>query len=872
VTETTQSGADSPFPARSLSTGEWEAAVHFLREALVAADACNIILYANEAAEKLLGWDPGELTGQPLTVMMPTRFHVRHLEGFSRVVDTGVESVIGRPLRVPARRRDGEELHVELLLSRVTVAESPLFIGLLRDVGGRIELEGPAELSDLLVHVFAEASSLTEALPRLVSAIGVSLGWDAVQLWLVDDELQVLRRRAWWNRDAPTRPDVEDQLVAKGEGLVGSVWEEQVSRWSPGTGELTGSGRTFALPVTAEGRFFGVIELQASEPRDPEQVTGPLLALSQGLGTFIERRAKEDERRWLLEVEKSAREAAEESAARDALLAEASALLAETADIEMTLGLVADAAVPTVGSWCIIHLLDGEVPRVVAAAHRDSRMVDLLRRAHERYPVDMDAAGGVGYVLRTGETVRHGVVTEATLGLIARDEAHLDMLRSLSFGAVASFPLSARGRQLGALTVGTGTGDELSDSAATTAAELGHRLAVAIDNHQLHSRLQVAYDELEYQAALLRIQSDAASEGQLIVSPTGEMVSFNRRFAEIWGFPADIIDGRSDEQALQAAAAQVSDPVEFLRRCQELYDRREPGSDRILLQGGRVLDRTGAPLFADTSYLGYAWFFRDVTAQTRFADALSEAGEQSAALARTLQRSLLPPELPEVPGVELAARYHPAGGGVDVGGDFYDVFSTIRGVWGLAIGDVCGKGSEAASMTAFVRYTVRAAAVQARSPAKALKRLNEAMLRHVEQGGPDRFASVGYATLRPGDGSAILTVANGGHPLPFLIRAGAGVGTIGRPGTLLGVLPEVEISDVQIHLRSGDTVVFLTDGVLEARDPAGCHLSDQGVAEVLAGVAGGTAAEVAAAVEQAALAHVQGGVRDDIAVLAFRIL
>ena len=139
-----------------------------------------------------------------------------------------------------------------------------------------------------------------------------------------------------------------------------------------------------------------------------------------------------------------------------------------------------------------------------------------------------------------------------------------------------------------------------------------------------------------------------------------------------------------------------------------------------------------------------------------------------AAIAQTLQQSLLPPELPEIPGIEIAAHYRPAGEGIEVGGDFYDVFSTGEHEWFAVMGDVCGKGAQAAAVTAMVRYTIRAAVMRNRSPAGILRWLNAAMLR--QRAG--RFVTIAIARLElDDDGTVLATVSSGGHPLPRILRS-----------------------------------------------------------------------------------------------------
>jgi PAS domain S-box-containing protein len=258
--------------------------------------------------------------------------------------------------------------------------------------------------------------------------------------------------------------------------------------------------------------------------------------------------------------------------------------------------------------------------------------------------------------------------------------------------------------------------------------------------------------------------------------------------------------------------------------------------------------------------------FEDLGARAALALDNARLYQERDRIARTLQRALLPAELPDVPGVELAGRYVAAGTGNEVGGDFYDCFATGGGDWALVIGDVCGKGAEAAAMTGLARYTLRAAAQRTHSPRAVLGELNQALLR---QQLDYRFCTVLYASLTPREGRATAVVASGGHPLPLLLRAGGTVETAGAPGTLLGILDTPEISEQTVELAPGDALVLFTDGVSEATEADRVRGPGR-LAELLAGCAGAGAAAIAEAVERDAL-EVQGGhARDDVAVLVVR--
>ena len=187
------------------------------------------------------------------------------------------------------------------------------------------------------------------------------------------------------------------------------------------------------------------------------------------------------------------------------------------------------------------------------------------------------------------------------------------------------------------------------------------------------------------------------------------------------------------------------------------------------------------------------------------------------AIAQTLQRSLLPPELPEIPGVETAALYRPAGEGNEVGGDFYDLFSTGEREWFAVIGDVCGKGAEAATVTALARYTIRAAVMRHRSPAGILRWLNAAMLR--QRAG--RFVTLACARLRARRGRGRRVDRRLRRPPapagPARDRAGRGAR---RPRARCSACcAEVELADRSARLAPGDALVLYTDGLTEASAP-----------------------------------------------------
>jgi PAS domain S-box-containing protein len=237
-------------------------------------------------------------------------------------------------------------------------------------------------------------------------------------------------------------------------------------------------------------------------------------------------------------------------------------------------------------------------------------------------------------------------------------------------------------------------------------------------------------------------------------------------------------------------------------------------------------------------------------------------------VATRLQESLLPPALPEISGLEVEGRYRWAGEGNEVGGDFYDVFDTGDGSWALTIGDVCGKGVEAAVVTSLARHTLRAVALQERKPSSILSRLNQAVM---QQRSDHIFCTVCYVRLKPHESGARLTVCVAGHPLPLVLRSDGSVEAAGSPGALLGIFNDPELTDCAVDLHHGDALVLFTDGVLEERREGGEIFGRDRLESVLRSCRGEDAKGIAEAIERALVGFSPEATRDDVALLVAKV-
>jgi sigma-B regulation protein RsbU (phosphoserine phosphatase) len=233
-------------------------------------------------------------------------------------------------------------------------------------------------------------------------------------------------------------------------------------------------------------------------------------------------------------------------------------------------------------------------------------------------------------------------------------------------------------------------------------------------------------------------------------------------------------------------------------------------------------------------------------------------------IARTLQRTLLPPELPVVPGVELAA-YHQVGSTDEVSGDFYDVFARSDGNWAITVGDVSGKGAEAAALTALVRYTLRGAALRSAAPGAVLAEVSAAVELDQREAFEPKHCTAVLAFIARTDEYLDLTLTNGGHPPAFLVRPGEAE-PVGSPGPILGWMVDHFYDETRVRLYPGEVLVFYTDGVTDARRH-GDLLGQAGLRQALA-EAGSNTAEAAVAAVRRLIAELDQPSPDDIAVVA----
>jgi len=599
------------------------------------------------------------------------------------------------------------------------------------------------------------------------------------------------------------------------------------------------------------------------------------------------------------------------------LLVDCSALLGSSLDFGLNLTALAELAVPFLGDICFIDISDdnGGLHRM-AAAHADPEKQALIDELGRQYPPDPRGPHPAVEALRSGATFYLSEVTDDVVRALARDDNHYRIVTELGFRSFMCVPLIARGRTLGAVTVISCNPDRRhSADDVEVLTEVARRAAVALDNARLYDDQQRARAIAESAAdRLLQLQTLATALSRAVsVDEVAKVIgaiamphlgSFTRG---VWlvneaAGTLELVSGLD----LRGIESYTAIPTDSSLPAAEVVRTRAPVLVRTLAErderfpdlrsiAGAPASFAAVPLVAEERTLGvFVIGFEDEHAledgEVRFLTAVADQCAQALArgllydrerlerdraerdrrriqaLNRALQTSLLPPVLPEIPGVELEARYQPALAGLEVGGDFYDVFDT-GGDWAIVIGDVCGKGPEAAAVTAVARWTIRSVAMDIRQPTQVLRKVNEALL---HQQLDDRFCTIAYARVVPTSQGVRVSICRGGHPPPLVVRAEGGIEIFGTAGSLIGILPEVRLWEETTQLHTGDALVFYTDGVTEARRGR-AQFGEERLLETLDTCHGQSAAEIADCIEHAVLEFAGTDPSDDIAIVVLRV-
>ena len=854
------------------------------------------IVYANDAAARVMGFgDSAEIQATPLPEVMD-RFEILADDDSPLPVDQLPSQIALKGKEAPEmilrfRRRGTHEDRWSIVQARPVfddVGGVRLVINVFRDITAikraemdRIDLlHAEREARQMAEHAvdrvmrlqaitgaLAEAITTDDVVHATITAGLAALEADAGSIAIADNEENVLRivhssgypeevverfRVLPLDSDMPLVAAFRDQAV-----MTIASQAERAERYPSLASVQTRYVSLAAVPMVVEGRAIGAFGLSFAEPKEfSEEDRAFMLAVAQQCGLALERAR-------LYELERDAREESEAARERMAFLARASSELSQSLDYKKTLSNVARLMVPRMADWVGVDIVDddGEVQQV-AVAHIDPAKVEFAHEMRKRYPPDLESSTGIGEILRTGESLFMPEIHQDLIEASAQDEEHLELIRNLQIRSAMAVPLQARGRTFGALSfVAAESGRVYTEEDLVMAEEVGRRAGFAIDNAKLFESTQSTERRL---SQLVQNLDAILWEAE----PSMRCFTFvSKRAADILGYP---VERWMDELDFWTSMVHPEDrePVMEYRRMSTQAGEDHTVEYRMVTPQGREIwlrDIAHVVRDSDGHVNGLRGLMVDITEQKMVERLLSESRERFAHVARTLQSSLLPPELPAIPGFELAARYRAAGQGNEVGGDFYDAFQTEEGKWALALGDVMGKGPKAAALTGLARHTLRALATDGRGPSEVLRRLNDAILKQDET--TTQFATVILAFVSREGSSGKVIVSSGGHHLPLLLSADGTVDKVGAPGMVLGVFPEPDLEDVEVTLNPGDSIVFYTDGVIEEGEGTNTF-GEANLAAVVAGAAGKSPSEIAEAIETAVVDWTPDDPRDDIAILA----
>jgi serine phosphatase RsbU (regulator of sigma subunit) len=564
------------------------------------------------------------------------------------------------------------------------------------------------------------------------------------------------------------------------------------------------------------------------------------------------------------------------------------------------------------GSTATVHVLSDAGDELVVAGSAGVP-ADLVEERYGRIPLGSSLP--VAEVLRTGAPVVIGSVAERRVQYPDLDPRELQI-----DPAFVVVPLiDAQGRPFGALAVGFPTDTVVGESELGFIQDVAAQCALALDR----ARMAAAAERAQEHFGFLDDVSAKLSSSLMIDTTLGQLAGLTVPRIADWCV-VRLLASAANPRLLVGAAhvdpGQVGPLTRLAHRLpRELARLGELGTalatGRPLIRGSRggdmlralfddpadraALDVVGVdgvaifPLQARGRLLGALGFgnrpgrsFDD--AQIELAKAVANRAavivdnarlfHEQSGVARALQDSLLPGSLPDIPGIELGARYRAAGQGLDVGGDFYDAFQADANWWIVAVGDVCGHGVEAAATTGLVRHTIRSAAMSGVMPSAVLTHLNEMLLRAARERDDldddhlpvsPRFCTVLVGAVQPNDRGVDIILCSGGHPLPLVRRAAGGVEPVGVPGTLLGVTDELMLADSVVHLDPGEAMVCYTDGLLDRRSGRRTF-GEEGIVKAMYQGKGLSAGDLAQAIEAEAVAFVDDDPSDDMAVLTLR--
>lgn len=816
--------------------------------------------FVSREAEDLLGYPVEDWLGDPS--FLEKHIHPRDREAVIAALEKLSARREGHDLVYRMVREDGKPVWLSHVAEVVTdpSTDAIKLRGRMVDVTRQKDAERRLAAVHAASRALMEVDSLDEAGHRVLEGICTNLEWKIGALWVLDVEDRSLRCAAIWHGvNGGMEEFIEETLrglMKEGIGLPGRVWQSGRPLWvsdvlmddkftraaAARAADLHGA---FAVPIRSSHDFLGVMEFFNDEIEQPDE---ELLRLMDSVGGQVGQRI----------IRLRTEHAVRESEARKAAILEAAMDCIITMDHEGRIIEFNPAAEKTFG-WSRDDIIGMKLEETIVPPSKRG----------ENSP-------GIQKFIETGEPQLIGRRVE--MAAIRSDGAELlveltvtpvetdDTEHPIFTGYIRDITEQKRLQEIQ---------EFLAEASTILASSLDYKTT-------LRNIMKLAAPYLCDFCFVDAINEDqtprrlaAASSDSLKAEV---MTTFDRYLTnpkELHPVVKTLKSGKASliSEMNDQLLAEIADDEDHLKELQalQLYSMMV-----IPLQArGRLLG--AASFFSSQSGRLYGPEDLKVAEELgrRISLALDNAlrYEERSRIARTLQESLLPRSLPEIPGLEkIGAQYRAAGGAeeaIEVGGDFYDLFPYGQTRWGIVIGDVAGKGAQAAALTSFVRSTVYAEAMQEREPRRILSILNEAVM---ERSAPDQFCTIAYTRLEPTAEGAHLSVVCGGHPQPILLRANGTFERIGHPGTVLGLFTEVSLEEQHLNLTKGDAVIYYTDGVIEARGPGSSEVfGEKRMEEIVTACKGRSATAIARAIENEAVKFSDGRPRDDIAILVLKV-
>ncbi|HYZ94056.1 MAG TPA: SpoIIE family protein phosphatase [Actinomycetota bacterium] len=712
------------------------------------------------------------------------------------------------------------------------------------------------------MRVLADAHTVDEAYPQILEGICRALDWQVGVRWVVSPSPHGDRLRCaevWRRGDDPLSPFERASralLFERGIGLPGRVWENRRAEWISDVVQDRNFPRAnvaaesdlhgaVGFPIVVNGDIFAVMEFFSHSALEPDDgLLGTLERIGIQIGHFVER--EQLGRRLVFHA---ALLESQGEAAIDGIL------VVSTDDKVLY------------SNRRFLEIWD--VPEELVEPGRDRRPV-VERKA--RLAVDPD------YFKRITLAVFDDPEASRRDEIALADGRVIDRWTAPVKGPDGS--LLGRAMYYRDVTTQKRTEQRLRENERwySFLAEVSSVMSQTLDYRANLNRLaRMAVPMLADWCAIHIVDDQGDIEPVALAHSDPNRLSLAQRLQET--FPVD----PSSEIGL-AAAVNSGTPLLFEEIRDDVLESVAPDAEQFAQL--RSLGFTSAmvvPLVCRDRVLGTLTLLasdsgrrytkedlrlaEDLAARVAFPIDNVRLYEQHSRVAQTLQESLLPPELPEIPGIEVAARYHAVMRTADVGGDFYDVFPAGERSWGVALGDVSGKGVEAAAVTSLARHTLRAATMASQRPSEILSVLNAALLDQTDQ---DRFCTAVYALVEPRFGHVNVTVSCGGHPLPYVVRSNGAIEAIAAEGTLLGVVADPQLTDISVELDFGDKLILYTDGILDVR-PRDSRFGQPQLEQLFAACAKRGANSAADLIERRVLELQEGQARDDFALMIFGV-